>query len=202
MVSKKCRYCGKEVKIPPSRNNQDNYFCNMQCYKKYRETNIYMKFDNYYKIIVFTPKYGEQQIIIDIDDFDKVKTYHWYIKDGYPSANIMLNGCRKAIRLHRLILNYFDKLYIDHINHNKLDNRKCNLNIVSASQNQQNLKPKKNGYRGVYKSGKKFKSSIRINGKDIYLGTFDTFEDAKKARINAENKYFDYKQKITKAEEE
>ena len=51
-----------------------------------------MKFDNYYKIIVFTPKYGEQQIIIDIDDFDKVKTYHWYIKDGYPSANIMLNG--------------------------------------------------------------------------------------------------------------
>ena len=201
MILKKCDYCGKEVKIYPYRQNQEHIFCNKTCYEHFRETNEYIKCKDYYKIIVNTPKYGMKEVLIDVEDYEKVKNYHWYIKDDYVTTNIKCKE-RGSIRIHRLILNYFDNKVIDHINHNTLDNRKCNLCIVSKSENQQNLKPKKNGYRGVYKSGKKFKSSIRINGKYIYLGTFDTFEDAKKARINAENKYFDYKQKITKAEEE
>lgn len=191
MVEKRqCNYCGKDIFLSPSRTHQERFFCNNDCFKKSRKTNKYIKCENYYKILVYTPKYGLKEILIDLDDIDKAKQYHWYVQDEYATANIKENNKRNTIRLHRLILNYFDKLYIDHINHNRLDNRKCNLRIVTGSQNQQNLTPKKNGYRGVYKSGKKFKAQIKINGKNMYLGTFDLFEKAKKARIEAEQKYF------------
>lgn len=185
-----CSYCGNEVFVPHCRTKQEKFFCTTECFKNFRKTNQYIKCEGFYKIVVNTAKYGIKEILIDEDDLLKAQKYHWYVQDEYATANIKENGKRNTIRLHRLVLNYFDKLYIDHINHNRLDNRKCNLRLVTGSQNQQNLTPKKDGYRGVYKSGDKFKAQIKVNGKDMYLGTFKLFEDAKKARIEAEQKYF------------
>jgi hypothetical protein len=72
---------------------------------------------------------------IDTDDLDLIKQYKWNNCQGYARTSI--NG--KTIRLHRLILNCPDK-FIDHINHNTLDNRRQNLRIVTPKENNKNKK--------------------------------------------------------------
>lgn len=72
--------------------------------------------------------------------------------------------------------------YVDHINGIKSDNRKANLRDVSKAENCQNLKgPMKSGssgYLGVTRNGRNWKCSVSENGKQKYLGTFKSKEDA------------------------
>lgn len=73
---------------------------------------------------------------------------------------------------------------VDHINHDKLDNRKSNLRIVTQQQNLMNRKVFKNnktGFKGVSVYGEKYRASIRKNGKREYLGFFKNPIDAAKA---------------------
>lgn len=78
-------------------------------------------------------------------------------------------------------------MQIDHIDHNPLNNRIENLRLVSHHENQKNLKLAKNnktGASGVFweKRSKRFKAVIRLDGKDRYLGSFKTIEEAAFAR--------------------
>ena len=102
----------------------------------------------------------------------------------------------KKVIMSRFIMNYSGDLYIDHINNNKNDNRKENLRIVTAKQNLINKSSRKNSnsqYLGVYKSEKKWKSSINVDGKNIHLGTFDNeIEDAKARDIATKEHYKEY----------
>jgi hypothetical protein len=71
----------------------------------------------------------------------------------------------------------------DHINHNGLDNRRCNLRLCTHQQNCFNKKPKPgctNKYKGVYRSheSKKWRAEIRRNGRKIHIGHFDYEQDA------------------------
>lgn len=84
---------------------------------------------------------------------------------------------------------------IDHINGIKTDNRACNLREATNSQNGKNLglsKANKSGVKGISfeKYTEKWKASIRVNGKSISIGRFDSIEDAAKARKVAEQQYF------------
>lgn len=84
-------------------------------------------------------------------------------------------------------------LCVDHINHNTLDNRKCNLRIVTKQQNNQNITPHTaSGVAGVYQNKKsgKWYAKITVNYKPIHLGTFDKLTDAIQVRKDAEVKYF------------
>lgn len=134
----------------------------------------------------------------DLEDYDLIKNFCWREeKKGYLRTSIITNGEEKQIILHRLIMNLSNekKLFVDHINHNVYDNRKQNLRIVTNTQNIQNSKPNsknKTGVPGVdfRKDCKKWMVRITINGNRIRLGSFDTFEEAVQARIEAENKYF------------
>lgn len=136
-----------------------------------------------------------EQFIIDNADYDLVKIYCWRIdKHGYVVANAR-NGTNKIIRIHKLIMGvtYNQKQIVDHINWDKLDNRKCNLRFVTKSQNNINIHRKSNnksGYTGVYYSKRlnKYCARIGINKNKIYLGDFNTFEEAVKARHLAELK--------------
>lgn len=97
--------------------------------------------------------------------------------------------------MHREIMQTPMELQTDHINGNKLDNRKENLRICTCSENQHNKKIYKNnlsGYKGVYfdKANNCWRALIRINGKKIYLGTFYASKDAAKAYDIAAKKYF------------
>lgn len=125
----------------------------------------------------------KNQFYIDKEDLDKVKKYTWYEnEDGYLMSRI--DG--ELIRLHRLIMDCPDDLEIDHINHNTLDNRKRNLRIVTRQQNSMNKNSK-----GVCfdKSKNKYMAYIG-NGVGRHLGYFDTYEDARTARLNAEDKLY------------
>jgi hypothetical protein len=77
---------------------------------------------------------------------------------------------------------------IDHINHNKLDNRKCNLRHITHQANVMHMQKE----RGVYwrEDRGKWITQIRINAKTKHIGCFETREEALIARKEAESKYF------------
>ncbi len=82
------------------------------------------------------------------------------------------------------------KNMIDHINGNKDDNRIINLREATHSQNMANTKSySSSGYKGVSKSGKKWRAQITIDNKPIYIGTYDTKEEAHEAYKQAALKH-------------
>lgn len=88
----------------------------------------------------------------------------------------------------------YPKLQIDHINHNKQDNRINNLRLVDNFENHRNMPRQKNNTSGVTgvsfrKNDNKWISYIKINGKHIYLGTFTDKEKAVESRKKAEKLY-------------
>ena len=133
-----------------------------------------------------------EEFYFDLEDYDKIKDYCWYIsKTGYV---ISQDSEHKAIRMHRLVMNVTDsKVLIDHIYHNKTDNRKSQLRIVSASQNGMNTVRRKDntsGVTGVSLDNNRWLAQITCDGKLIRLGRFNTFDEAVSARKLAEEKYF------------
>lgn len=106
--------------------------------------------------------------------------------EGYVSMQIK----RKRYKVHRLIWLYmtgdWPKDQIDHINRNPTDNRWCNLREVTCQQNQFNRNSK--GYYLDKKTGK-YDSMIFVNGKSLYLGRYETAQEAKKAYLEAKYKF-------------
>lgn len=136
----------------------------------------------------------------DKEDYEKIKSYCWYYTPGgYVAAHDPI--LKRPIFLHRLVLGFPDSCYeINHKKHpphpeRKYDNRKSNLEIVTHSQNMMNMSiPKHNtsGRIGVgwNKCKNKWRAYICVNGKTMHIGYFKNFEDAVKARQEAEIKYF------------
>lgn len=135
----------------------------------------------------------------DIEDFDLVYPHCWH-KDHYGRIVCNSNIAEKTsyMKLHRLIMGVIDQdssIIIDHINHNQSDNRKCNLRIVTQTQNMQNVSLRSNntsGCTGVRwnKRKNKWYSSITVNKHVISLGYYADFNEAVKVRKDAEEKYF------------
>jgi len=128
----------------------------------------------------------------DLEDYDRIKDYCWSKGNfGYIITAIHKN----IILMHRLIMNCPKDMEVDHIYHVNHDNRKSELRIVTRSQNQMNRKIFKNNTSGVKgvnweKFANKWRAQIKIKYNKIHLGLFDNFEDAVKARKEAEVKYF------------
>ena len=83
------------------------------------------------------------------------------------------------------------ELTIDHVNHNRADNRFCNIRLATVTEQQRNRSESSNNISGVTgvhwnKKGNKHCSQIYLGGKRKHLGTFEKFEDAVKARKKAE----------------
>lgn len=134
--------------------------------------------------------------LIDIEDIEKVKAIRWHKSDLQRNTYYCTSNNKQFRRLHRYILNITDpKILIDHINHNGLDNRKCNLRICTNQQNLCNCTVPKNntsGHKGVYfsKDKNKWTAQITLNNKTKYIGRYDTLEEAVKARNEAAKKYY------------
>ena len=97
--------------------------------------------------------------------------------------------------MHRVVMNTPKGMDTDHINGDKLDNRKCNLRVCTRSQNKVsgslNRKDNKSGTKGVHydKSRGKWMAFLRAHGKFRNLGRFNHKEDAIIARKEAELEY-------------
>lgn len=131
--------------------------------------------------------------LIDTEDLDRISKYCWCEdKQGYIRSNI---GDRTYVYLHRFVLNIDDKRIIDHINRDRKDNRRMNLRIATYQQNNMNRgvnQNSKTGVKGVRKSknGKRYIASIVKNYQNIHIGTYDTLEEARQARIKKEIELF------------
>ena len=128
--------------------------------------------------------------LVDDEDFSWLNQWRWDFDGRYARRR---EGGKK-IYLHQVIQDNQSGKLIDHINRNKLDNRRANLRNVSPRINIINSKLRntnKPGYKGIWfcKDRNKWQVSITVNYIKIHLGTFKELNDAIKVRKNAENKY-------------
>ncbi len=125
---------------------------------------------------------------VDDEDAVKVVVYNWTYDGNYAKRNIK----GKVQYMHRFILGVSDPVVVvDHINGNKLDNRKINLSAGNYSSNSLNPKNKlregnKTGYRGVWvrKEDGRFCAQLCYKGERFFLGCYKTAEMASQVRAN------------------
>lgn len=153
--------------------------------KKYNKYNLTEEFG-----IGYTNK-GEE-FYFDLEDYELIKDICWNLHDNYIEGKD-IEG--KVVKQHRVIMNAKEGEYVDHINHDTRDNRKCNLRICTNQENCMNRSTPKNNTSG--KSGVSWREDmgkwrVRIwkDYKTYTIGHYDTKEEAIKARIDAEKEYF------------
>lgn len=120
----------------------------------------------YMKTIQLTQ--GKEATVCDCH-YDELSQYSWYYStDGYAS--------KRGISMHRFIVKDIPEGYeVDHINHDRLDNRCENLKAVPYYFNRQH-----NEDTGIKKSGKTtWGAHIKRNRTRYWLGTFNTKELAR-----------------------
>jgi hypothetical protein len=119
---------------------------------------------------------------------------------GYLQVDLCKIGKKSNKLIHRLVANAFienpdNKICVDHINCDKINNCVNNLRWATISENAMNSqKPKNNtsGVKGVTwnKKANKWQAQIRIDGKLIQLGLFDDIEKATESRQKAVEQIF------------
>lgn len=190
--------CGNDIILVGMYLTRENGTKSCGCFARENMSRVKKKYNTY----DLTGDYGigytlkGEEFWFDLEDYDRIKDYCWCKnKRGYI---ISTDGkTRKTILLHRVITNCLNELVPDHIHgkETRYDNRKSNLRICSTQENCMNSGLYKNNTSGVtgviwHKRDKIWESWIRVNYKKIYLGRFEKFEDAVKARKQAEEKYF------------
>ena len=140
---------------------------------------------------------SDKVALIDDEDYDKVveairykngKPGKWYAHEVQPGYCYAVNGSRRN-GIHRVVMDAPPGMDVDHINGDRLDNRKQNLRVCTRSQNSSNKKLRrdsKSGFKGVYqtRSGR-YQAYIGVPntaGQHEWLGTYDTGEEAARVR--------------------
>lgn len=125
-------------------------------------------------------------ILVDDEDFMALSKPSWHVtSDGYAKRTVRIGrrseGKKITVAIHRQILGLErgDARQVDHINGNKLDNRRCNLRICLKDENARNRKTNANnqlGYKGVSRHGLKSRVEIQSHVRRVYLGLHPTAE--------------------------
>lgn len=131
------------------------------------------------------------QFVFDTEDLPKIKDFYWNTNCGYITTD------KGFTKLHRVIMDCPNDLVVDHINHDRKDNRKQNLRICKQSENIKNQKLRNNntsGCAGVrrynYNGRDCFIAQISVNGKKKTLGYYDTIDEAIQSRKEAEKVFY------------
>lgn len=123
--------------------------------------------------------------LVDDEDYEWLSAYKWCYTSpiGYAVTKVRTPEKQVSMLMHRLIMNAPTNLVTDHINHNKLDNRRENLRLCTRQENNRNMPMRSNntsGYKGVYwhKARSKWQANIRHLGEEVYLGVFEDKHEA------------------------
>lgn len=126
--------------------------------------------------------------VVDDKDYGLLLSYKWRL--GRSGANWYARASQnyQELKMHRMILGLrlHDGIQVDHINHDGLDNRRCNLRTCCASENQMNQRAQRKKtsiYKGVFwdKNSKKWRAQIVCRGNQEYIGLFSIEEQAARA---------------------
>jgi hypothetical protein len=129
-----------------------------------------------------------ESILVNAADFASLSQWRSCVgTHGYAIRSERLpNGPRTHVLMHRQLLGlgYGEPTVTDHINGNRLDNRRENLRRATQQQNLYNVarKPGKSGAQGVYWRGHSWQAKIKCNGRHRHLGMFATMEEAAEFR--------------------
>ena len=190
--------CSDETIIVSGRRLREGHTQSCGCLRRELSSKRLKKYNKYN----LSGEYGigwttntNQEFYFDLEDYDKIKDYCWieHIISGsnYRALETHDSKNKKTIRMHYLIVGK----YYDHINLNTMDNRKENLRIATKNQNAQNHSLRQDntsGFSGVTWDNRtgKWVAQIDVNKKHIYLGHYESKQDALISRLNAELKYF------------
>ena len=163
--------------------------------KKRKQENIYEELDA--NTMIGYASNNNSIFYFDKEDYCKLQGYCWWLNNrGYMYTTNPDTTTRTNMYMHRYLLDFPSKDYeIDHINRNRLDNRKENLRIVKFENNRRNMSKSFDnisGFIGVdwNKRESRWRARIVYEGIAHHLGTFINKTDAIIARLQAELKYF------------
>lgn len=162
----------------------------MGIYRPIGKRNEYVIKEDYAELYILD-KYSniKQVAIIDIEDIERLKQYSFRTHNkGYISTSIK----GKTKYLHQIIYgNRRDGFEIDHINRNKLDNRKSNLRECTHIDNTHNrIKENKYTQQGITKLKRLKKKPYHVRVANKHIGYYATIEEAVQARIKAEKEIY------------
>jgi len=137
-------------------------------------------------------KYTNFTTSVSDKDYNSVSKYNWSLVGANHTkyCSCTIDGRRTS--LHRFVLGINDpSVYIDHKDGNGLNNCRSNLRIATNAQNQQNKRPRGSSkYLGVsLRDNGMWRAGITVNKKQVYLGYFDTEEEAHNAYLEAKKIY-------------
>lgn len=121
--------------------------------------------------------------LVDDDDYRRLRNFgSWCCNNrGYAVHYTEICDKRRVLYMHRVILSAPPHLTVDHINRDKLDNRRENLRLATRSQNQANHAKRSDSsmdYKGVTFRKGRYDARIKYGDKRISLGRFDDPEEA------------------------
>ncbi len=151
LIIRNCAHCGEDFSFRAMPSAIDRRFCSTEC--KYESRKVSNKVIDYgdYLGLELTDRSGRRVAValIDREDYDKARAYRWVMgRQGRNKGMVAAmfkdeTGKYKGALLHRLVIDPPAGYVVDHINHNRLDNRKTNLRIATLSQNAMNRTPQK-----------------------------------------------------------
>ena len=147
--------------------------------------------DKNFATLLITSRGVDHLCLFDRSDSDLILKYKWHLNSqGYASTRI--EG--KQVMMHRLILGVVDQpeIEVDHIHHNKLDNRRAMIRTCSRAENSRNRAKGRgySNYKGVYRENYLWHSEICCDQKVINLGRYRSEVTAAKAYDRAARDLF------------
>lgn len=155
---------------------------------------------------------GGHRVQVDDADLPLLSSFRWYLKkrnDGrgydqpYVVGDIYTAEGRVRVRMHRIILAATPEQFCDHINGDTLDNRRCNLRIATRQENARNRGKLKRSptspWKGVKRAPRprttwdgidRWIAMIKLDGRQVVVGVYETPEIAARAYDDAARKYF------------
>jgi hypothetical protein len=131
--------------------------------------------------------------LVDADDYERLSKRNWCAswtgKSYIAKCGFSIDTVQYRVFMHRFIMACPEGLFVDHINHNPLDNRKRNLRICTHAENNTNKRKQRitsSRFKGVTKHGNGWIAQLKTE-KGQYLGFFkneeDAFEEYKRSAI-------------------